>query len=486
MKKTQSICPVCLKKISAELTETDGKILIRKECEEHGTFSISHWQSQRIFDLAEKNDFFKYFEDSSRNSDQCPYSCGTCEKHVSSTVIGVIDVTKRCDLKCAVCFSVFSENEVDYEPSKEEIIKILEFLSHRNPKPPAILFSGGEPLLRADIHEIIGVAHKLRFMTVLATNGLRIAKSPDIAARLKKNGLNIVYLQFDGFQDEFYQKIRGKKLLADKLKTIKICRKNDLEIILVTTLIRGLNDKEIGQLIRFAAQNSDVIRGLIFQPIAFTGRASGNPMNGEWVDGRFAEEVETQTQGEISATDLFPLPVMIPPIKIMSQFMNKPWPIFSCSPQCGIVNWVFVSKNSQIIPINHFINFDKFFKNLLRTAKNVEKKGRLTILLSLFLASILALNWPKVGKEIGILTLMKTILRMHISPSYKSIGNLRRRIFLLGCMAFMDQYNFDLDRVKRCVIHYATPDLKIIPFCAYNNVHRIQTEKEYALKHIAK
>ncbi len=82
-------------------------------------------------------------------------------------MIGVIDVTKRCNLKCAVCFSTFPEYEVDYEPSKEEIVRILEFLSQSNPKPPAILFSGGEPLEREDIHEIIGVAHKLRFMTIL-------------------------------------------------------------------------------------------------------------------------------------------------------------------------------------------------------------------------------------------------------------------------------------------------------------------------------
>jgi uncharacterized radical SAM superfamily Fe-S cluster-containing enzyme len=46
----------------------------------------------------------------------------------------------------------------------------------------------------------------------------------------------------------------------------------------------------------------------------------------------------------------------------------------------------------------------------------------------------------------------------------------------------MDPYNFDVNRVKRCVIHYVTPDLKIIPFCAYTNVNRIKTEEKYALK----
>jgi len=480
VKKTKSICPVCQKKIDAELTEVDGKILITKTCKEHGTFSATHWESPSVFNFAEKFDYFKYFGDanSPKNPDGCPYIC-FCKNHASSTVIGVIDVTKRCDLNCAICFSTFPEHEVDYEPSKDVIVKMLEFLSKVNPKPPAILFSGGEPLEREDMPEIIGVAHKLRFMTILATNGVRLAESPELAVKFKENGLNIVYLQFDSFHDEFYEKIRGQKLLKTKMKAIENCRKHDIEIILVNTLMRGFNDNEVGDIIRFAAQNSYIIRGIIFQPIAFTGRATDNPFREEWRDTLFAEEVENQSRDEIKTTDLFPLSVMTSPIMVMSKFMKKPWPLFSCSPQCGLVNWMYVSKSGKVIPINHFVNFERFFRILQKTAKSVESKGRFSILSSLFLASIQSLNWPLVTKEIGIFTLMKTILKMHISPSYQSLANLRRRIFLLGCMAFMDPYTFDVNRVRRCVVHYVTPDLKIIPFCAYNNIHRIETEEGY-------
>jgi hypothetical protein len=481
VKKTKSICPVCQKKIDAELTEENGKIIITKKCKEHGTFSATHWQSPSVFNFAEKFDFFKHFGDADapKNPDGCPYVCGSCDNHVSDTVIGVIDVTKRCDLKCAVCFSTFPEHEVDYEPSKDAIVKMLGFLSKGNPKPPAILFSGGEPLEREDMPEIISAAHKLRFMTILATNGIRLAESPELAVKLKKSGLNIVYLQFDSFHDEFYRKVRGRKLLKTKMKAIENCRKYDIEIILVNTLIHGFNDAEVGDIIRFAAQNSHIIRGVIFQPIAFTGRATDNPFREAWRNWRFVEEVEKQSQGEIRTTDLFPLSVMTSPIMIMSKFMKRPWPLFSCSPQCGLVNWMYVSKSGKIIPINNFVNFERFFRIIQKTAKSVESKGRFSLLSALFSASVQSLNWPLVAEEIGIFTLMKTILKMHISPSYQSLANLRRRIFLLGCMAFMDQYTFDVNRVRRCVVHYVTPDLKIIPFCAYNNVHRIDTEEEY-------
>jgi uncharacterized radical SAM superfamily Fe-S cluster-containing enzyme len=484
MTKTESLCPVCQKKLEAELTRIDGKILVTKTCPEHGTFSSTHWQSPKVFDFAQSCDFFQNFEEAKRleNIPGCPYTCDSCAGHVSSTVIGVIDVTKRCDLKCAICFSTFPKHEVSYEPSKEEIIQILTFLSQRNPKPPAILFSGGEPLERQDMPEIIEAAHKLKFMTILATNGLHLANSPNVAAKLKESGLNIVYLQFDSLHDEFYEKIRGQQLLKTKYKAIETCRKLDIEIILVNSLMRSFNDKEVGDIVHFVAQNSDIIRGLIFQPVAFTGRASENPFREALRDWHFAEDVETQTKGEIAATDFFPLSVMVSPIKIMSKFMKKPWPLFSCSPQCGLVNWMYVSKDSTIIPINHFVDFQKFFQSILKTAQNVETKGKLSLLSSLFLASMKSLNWGLVTKEVGFFTLTKAIIKMHIFPSYQSLGNLRRRIFLLGCMAFMDQYNFDVNRVKRCVIHYVTPDLKIIPFCAYNNVHRIDTEEKYALK----
>lgn len=482
MRQTKSICPVCQKKIDATLTESEGKILITKKCPDHGVFSATHWQSPEVFNFAEGFDYFQYFEDQSsqRNPEGCPYVCESCDTHVSNTVIGVIDVTKRCDLKCAICFSTFSDHQVDYEPTKEELIGMLTFLSKRNPKPPAILFSGGEPLAREDMHEIVGAAHKLKFMTILATNGVKLSESPEIAAKLKENGLNIVYLQFDSFHDDFYRKIRGRSLLDVKMKAIDVCRKHDMEIILVNSLMRGFNDEEVGALVKFTARNSDIIRGLIFQPVAFTGRATDNPFREKLRDWRFVEEVENQTEGQITTADFFPLPVMVSPIMIMRKFMKKPWPLFSCSPQCGVVNWMYVSKNSRIIPINHFVDFEKFFRSIQKTAVSAESKGKLSLLSTLLLAAMQSLNWPLVTKEIGFFTLMKTILRTHISPTYQSLGILRRRIFLLGCMAFMDQYNFDVNRVRRCVIHYVTPDLKIVPFCAYNNVHRVETEEQYA------
>ena len=155
--RTVSLCPECTAKVEAQVLEKDGKIIMEKTCPEHGTFTATHWQSPAVYNHTEEYDFFKKFPES-ENAGKfpgCPYTCQDCTSHVSDTVIGVIDVTKQCDLRCVICFSTFSDHIVNYEPTKDELISILTFLSQRNPKPPAILFSGGEPLERRDMHEII-------------------------------------------------------------------------------------------------------------------------------------------------------------------------------------------------------------------------------------------------------------------------------------------------------------------------------------------
>jgi len=61
---------------------------------------------------------------------------------------------------------------------------------------------------------------------------------------------------------------------------------------------------------------------------------------------------------------------------------------------------------------------------------------------------------------------------------YQSLGDFARQAVMLSSMHFMDPYNFDLERVQRCVIHYAVPDGRIIPFCTMNSIHRTEVEKK--------
>ncbi len=486
IRETISVCPICLKKVKAKIVEENGKILVKKSCTRHGNFNDVYWNNAELYHWAEgighKMTGIKSFR--KQSLDECPDDCGLCSLHTSKTVMAVIDVTNECDLKCPICFADAANMRGTYKPTKETIHRMLKFLKKQDPPPPAVMFSGGEPTVRDDLVEMVKMAHELKFMILLATNGLKMAQNPKMVKELKKAGLNIVYLQFDGLTDSPYEKLRGARLLQKKLRLVQLCRESDLEIILVPTLHGGVNDNEIGDIIRFAAENVDIIRGIVFQPMSFTGRTGDLPLKKNRVcNSSLAKKIEEQTFGRIGEKDLFPVSLMVPPIKIMNSFLATSWPLFTPTPYCGLWNWVLVSKQSKdlLTPINHFLNFDVFMNNL-KAMKPTRRKWRISkigIYLSLLFAALRALNWRRVQQEAGLINTVKMMVKIHVRPSYDSLGEIRRRLLLIGCMAFMDPYNFDMERAKRCVIHYLTPDQQLVPFCVYNIFYRAKIEKNY-------
>jgi uncharacterized radical SAM superfamily Fe-S cluster-containing enzyme len=488
LRETYSVCPVCLKKVKAYVAEKNGKVVILKECSEHGNFNETYWSRADIYYKAEKlkKPSSKPFQDN------CPYGCGlnACAHHASKTVMAVIDITNKCNLKCPICFASASNNDELYEPTLETIHNMLKFLKKQNPPPLAVMFAGGEPTVRDDIVEIVKMAHDLEFMILLATNGLRMSRDPELVRELKRAGLNIVYMQFDGLTDSPYEKLRGAKLLQDKLNLVELCREHDIEIILVPTLQGEINDNEIGDMIRFAAENVDIIRGIVFQPMSFTGRTSDFVSRENRIDNSLlAQRIEEQTKGMIREEDLFPVSVMVPPLEVMNTFLSKTWPPFTPTPYCGLWNWVLISKRGKHIftPINRFLNFQVFMSNLKILNRTIKqgKIGKIGIYLRLFFAAFRSLDWGKVQREAGLLNAVKTLIKIHTDPSYDSLGYIRRRLLLIGCMAFMDPYNFDVERAHHCVIHYITPNNRIIPFCVYNMFYRKQIEKQFCIPRIS-
>lgn len=484
LRETFSVCPVCLKKIKAQVAEKNGKIVILKECDEHGKFNDTYWSRPDIYYNAEK-----YKKPSCTPfQDNCPSGCGvnSCPNHVSTTVMAVIDVTNECDLRCPICFANASKPPDLYKPSLETIHNMLKHLKKQELPPLAVMFAGGEPTVRDDIVEIVKMAHELKFMILLATNGIKMSKDPELVKNLKKVGLNIVYLQFDGLTDAPYQKLRNAKLLPNKLRLVELCREQDIEIILVPTLQGEINDNEVGDMIRFAAKNVDIIRGIVFQPMSFTGRTAEYVSRKNRIDNSLlAQRIQEQTKGMISEKDLFPVSVMVPPLKVMNSFLSKTWPPFTPTPYCGLWNWILVSKqgNDKFTPINRFLKFETFMSDLSTLNKLIEAKkvSKIGIYMRLLLASFRSLDWRKVQREAGLLNAVRTLIQIHTDPSYDSLGYIRRRLLLIGCMAFMDPYTFDVERAHHCVIHYMTPDNRIIPFCVYNMLYRKQVEKKFSI-----
>jgi len=178
LRETFSVCPVCLKKIKAYVVEKDGKVVIQKECSEYGSLNDIYWTRADLYHEAEKikKPSSKPFQDN------CPYGCGinSCPNHLSKTVMAVIDVTNECDLKCPICFANAAQPPDLYKPTRENIRGMLKFLKKQEPPPLAVMFAGGEPTVRDDIVEIVKMAHDLKFMILLATNGIRMSQDPEM------------------------------------------------------------------------------------------------------------------------------------------------------------------------------------------------------------------------------------------------------------------------------------------------------------------
>ena len=124
LRETFSVCPVCLKKIKAQVVEKNGKVLIQKECSEHGNFSDTYWSRADIYHNAEE---FKKPSATPFN-DNCPIGCCVkdCKNHVSTTVMSVIDVTNECDLRCPICFANAAQPPDLYKPTQEQIRGMLQ------------------------------------------------------------------------------------------------------------------------------------------------------------------------------------------------------------------------------------------------------------------------------------------------------------------------------------------------------------------------
>ena len=111
----------------------------------------------------------------------------------------------------------------------------------------------------------------------LNTNGIRLAEDLDYVKALKEAGLSTVFLQFDGIEDEIYEKLRGQKLFQIKQKAIENCGRNSIGVVLVPTLVPGINTDHIGEIVKYALKGLPVIRGIHFQPISYFGRYPSPP-----------------------------------------------------------------------------------------------------------------------------------------------------------------------------------------------------------------
>jgi uncharacterized radical SAM superfamily Fe-S cluster-containing enzyme len=415
------------------------------------------------------------------NEINCPDDCGLCFKHKSHTNLGNIVLTNRCDLSCWYCFFFAKEGEAIYEPSLEQIRSMLRRLKNQRPVPcNAVQLTGGEPTLRDDLIDIVKIAREEGFDHVqLNTNGINIARNPKLIKDLKKAGVNVLYLSFDGLTPE-----TNPKNYWEIPDIIENCRKvKGLGIVLVPTIIGGVNDYEIGDMIRFGAANLDIIRSVNLQPVSLVGRMPHKQREKQRITtADVCRKIEEQTNGRIRMDDFYAIPSAARITNFVETLKGEPKYRLSAHFACGAATYVFVD-NGDLIPVTRFIDVDGFLNYLeeLTEKMKTQKFGKTVSAIKLLWNIKKFIDQEKKPKDLNLTKLIVGALK---GGDYSALSEFHYKTLFIGMMHFMDPWNYDVDRVERCCIHYTTPDGRTIPFCAFNvipQVFRDKTQKEFSI-----
>ncbi len=419
LSETKSVCPVCLERIDAGYTAGPDGVFLEKTCPEHGDFCVPVWDKPLDF-LRWKTRVI----DGPDFKSNCPYDCGICEKHLQKTCCVLIEVTGRCNLACPTCFASSGGADTGDDPDLATIASWYDRLMEEG-GPFNIQLSGGEPTMRDDLPEIIRLGREKGFSFFqLNTNGLRIAGEPGYIEKLKEAGLSTVFLQFDGFSDKANLALRGRPVIEDKLRAVKRCQEAHVGVVLVPTVMKGANDDEVGDILRFAADNMPLVRGVHFQPISLFGRYSA----GEEARITFPElfkKIEEQMEGKLKRTDFLP--------------SNAEHPLcgFHADYQVKDGKWTLLRSGGEGCSCG--ISSDQA-------------------------RSVVARKWTA-PEEIVPSERTRT---MDVSYLDEFLIERQNTSLAISGMAFQDAYTMDLNRLRRCYIHVVSQEGRLIPFCSYN------------------
>ena len=445
LSRTESVCPVCLRRIPANRVQYGDDVYLEKICEEHGAFraviwrgnnpSFEAWASQAPIVSAP-------IVQAGTIGRGCPFDCGLCPEHRQQTCCVLLEVTSRCNLHCPVCFAQSGEGEFS-DPTMREIENWYEKLMASG-GPFNIQLSGGEPTVRDDLPEIVALGRAKGFPYIqLNTNGLRLAEEPDYVRRLKDAGLSCVFLQFDGTEDGITRKIRGRELWDRKRRTIDVCGELELGVILAVTVVPGVNDGNIGEIVNFAIERMPVVRGVHFQPISYFGRYPKAPADADRITlPEVMQAIERQTKGLIPVASLQPPRAENAYCSFQGNYVRlatgemKVWNSSAKPGCCGSVAVEEPAKRAREFVARKW--------TMPAEKSSSERKGQS-------------------GDSGGICG-----CSIDTTSLDEFLDRQERNSFCISGMAFQDSWNLDLERLRQCFIHVVAGGGRIIPFCAYN------------------
>ena len=487
----ESLCPECSAIILGRCFVEDGAVFLEKTCPEHGHFRDCVNSDVLLYCKAAWWTFEEHagqMHPQVTGAKDCPSDCGLCNQHLSSACLAQINLTNRCNLCCPICFANAGVSGYVYEPDYEEILRQLQALRDLRPTPcTAIEFTGGEPTIHPDFLRVVSAAREMGFSHIqVATNGLRLAEG-SFARQCAEAGLHTTYLQFDGVGEAPHRQTRNcPGIWEKKLAAIENCRRNGIKICLVPTILKGVNDDQVGEIFHFAVRNIDVVSAVSYQPVSFTGRIDPQELQARrYTLGDLAHDV-AEASGASALRDMFPLSIVVPLAQILEALTGKPKIRPSCHPDCAFGTYFIVSPDHKAYPFPEVINVEGMFTEMNRIAARIRRRGRPTWLDKWRTVRMFKRHFHEEAAPPGLT--VRRFIRSLQGLVDKGLGRgdaeqHTYKTLLCAGMHFQDRYNYDVERTKRCVILYSTPE-GVFPFCTYNcgPEYRPLVERAYAAR----
>ncbi|HYP51548.1 MAG TPA: radical SAM protein, partial [Pyrinomonadaceae bacterium] len=473
--------------IKAQIIERDGQIWMIKDCPTHG-----HFEDLMAID----SKFLKHIEANFPGRDIASHNDEKLHNHGSSTIkygrgaVLTVDLTNRCNMMCDPCFMDANQVGFVHELSMEDIKEILDnAISIKPRRQMSVQFSGGEPTISPYFIEGIRYARKVGYNSVqAATNGIEFAKSKEFCREAAEAGLRFVYLQFDGIGNDANSHRQVGNLFDVKLRAINNLHEAGVDIVLVTTLVNGINNDQVGSVVRFALENPKKIAFVSFQPVSFTGRdehiTEQRRLQQRYTLSHLAYDVKGQVGITEPTRDWFPLSLMgaFADFADMVHGPEAEWGQVSCGchPNCGVGTAVMINKETkEMAPVPAFLNIPELVEDM----KHITDTNRGKWVSNAMMGLALLKNYNPYGAPHS-LTLKGIFAKFDKSfgltgKDYGKVGpdrtmediEKRRKdpwnfLFIAG-MWFQDLFNYDFRRTEMCIIPYGTQEGEI-SFCAYN------------------
>lgn len=434
---TKSICPLCKRVIDAEVNARDGKVYVRKRCTEHGPFEALVYSDadQYLSQVRYNKPGSIPLELQTSTNEGCPLDCGICPEHKQHSCLGIIEVNSGCNLDCPICFAGSGHQPDGFSLTRAQVARMLDAFVAAEGAPEVVQFSGGEPSIHPEIVAFIEMAKERGVRAVmLNTNGIRLARDDAFLAELARVRPHI-YLQFDGFDEQTHLTLRGRDLRADKQRALERCAEAGLTVTLVTTVEKGVNEHELGAIVRHGVRHPAVM-SVAFQPVTHSGRH------------RAFDPLERLTNADVTRL----LTEQVPEWYRQSDFV----PVPCCFPTCRMMSYALVDGDG-LIPFTRLLEVDDYLEYV--SNRLLPDAGVRAALERMFSASALP------GAERALMACESCGIDL---PA--ALKDLTRHVFLVVVQDFQDAYTLNVRQLMKCCVTELVPDGRLIPFCAYNSV----------------